>query len=278
MQRKLLTIVGAFGFVLLIAAAFLATDHLVTDAHRAGFKKGMDETFTSLEEVEGHGRAFRGIRGLGGLGKALSSNILDFETAELLPPAPEGWQARAYVPEHAYHIFGDISAAPDVAKLKLKWIQRRFEDDANRRKYGTAATYDHDGYLVILRLDGKIKGFRAMGGDGNQSKFLKASRFDLGNETLMTVDGIAINVSAPEDYHGHVPNFRLFSFGIGHLVQGEILTNAPDAHVADLMKGMQIAALQSLLPRATKDYRAGEGFVAYFEEADEEEAAQAEAG
>lgn len=279
MSRTVLHVIGGCGVVLTLGAFFLWFDQLVTDDHRAGVRESMSETFSALEDHEGYGRANRAIRGFGGVGNALLSEggLLEFEAASLLPQPSEHWEMREYVPAHGQHVFGDTTDADPVALLKLKYIQNRFEDDTKRRKYGTAATYARDGYIVILRLDGNMKGFRAMGEGVSLSKYLKA-RHSVGPATLVSIDGVAVNQKRQEDLPGYVPQFRLFDFSLGHLLRGEILTNAPDAYVAEVIEHLPVAAFQAILPRPTTDFEPEAGFVTYFEPDITEEDAREEAG
>lgn len=262
-MRYVLFTIGALGFALIMGAVFLTIDHMVTDDHRAVVQDKITSATESIEDSKG--RKTRGLRGALASAKALSNGIFRSAPISLdlmLPPPPQGWTRVDYQPAHGEQLTG-IKAVRSLLSLgSTQDSLYVFEKAAKRRNMGAVATYQNGDFLILMRMETEMSRFRTLenGPSNRRDRLLSPARTS--GTSYGTRSGIRINLE-PQFSTTNNPDgtsttvavdHRRFTFGIGRIVEAEILTNAPDDVMIAFFRSFDVSAFQSILPRPTDDY------------------------
>lgn len=178
------------------------------------------------------------------------------DLTQLLPPAPQGWTRRAYVPADGQIITGVAydPAAPvrDTASAVLRDYATSTAPDRQ-----IAVTYEKAGRLVVLRLAydpdvavSRIEHTASTGGDANG--------LPPGARAYGRIKGLAFAQApiVPRDVEaaaGAATDFRLLMASLGQQASLTVLTNASDASLQRVLGAADTQALGQFLqdPKAT---------------------------
>lgn len=269
-MRKLVTFGFAAGFIMILGAAILAIDGYATDERRAAIDAEIYALGDANEELSRRagrrdviGRTARIIRDFKN-GLFFSAPV---DLAALMPPAPEGWARRDYSTADGTAITGE-TIVDGLNPPKTTRLLRNFANAAEKTgKMSSVATFVRDDRFVAIRLESETDPYRALKRPDSPeaAQLLAAVAHPVGTPVLASVDGIPV-FQAPQfstdSASRPVPvAYRHFMLRFGHLVYGEIITNAADADLAAILSGLNVAAFQEALPRPTQHYAEGQGFV-----------------
>lgn len=271
-MRSLLYIIGGLGSLMLLGAIFLIIDQTVTDDHRESVRASVNGTIEDIED--GKGRSTRGLRGLIAGYKALDNGI--FRDAPVgiraaLPDAPEGWEKHAYDVAHGEALTGATALRSLHSGISTEDILYDFRETAAQREMGAAATFMSPSGPILIRLGSSHKRYQMVekAEIRHRDRYLKPARYENGSKLFATLDGLAVH-EAPAitqtrkssgGYTSDPVDYRRFTFGVGRVIDGEILTRATDEDVLALLAGIDIATLQASLPRPSHGYTPGTGLV-----------------
>ena len=269
-MRKLVTFVFALGFIMILGAAIIAIDGYATDERRAAVDAEIYARADANEELRGRagrrdfiGRTARIIRDL----KQGLFFSVPVELAQVMPPAPEGWVRRDYTATDGEAITGE-TIVEGLNPPRTTQLLHAFRNTAEKTgKMSAVATYARGERLVALRLESETDRFRSLKRPDSPeaAQLLAAVPHPADTPVLAAVDGIPV-FQAPQ-FSTDVARrpvpvaYRYFTLNIGHLVFGELITNAADADLAAILSGLNVAAFQDALPRPTQHYAAGQGLV-----------------
>lgn len=271
-MRSILFIIGGLGAIMTLGAIFLVIDQVVTDEHRASVQASVNNTIEDIEDSQG--RHSRGLRGLIASYKALDEGIFSEKPvgiATALPPAPEGWQKLNYDTAHGEALTGGVAKRSLTTGITTDGVLYDFKETAKQREMGVVATYVTASGPILIRLSSSRKNYQIVNkGEARvRDRYMGLARVDAGSKLYATLDGMAIH-EAPAinqtrrssgGFDSTPVDYRRFTFGIGRVIRGEILTRAADEDILALLAGIDIAGLQASLPRPTKGYTAGTGLV-----------------
>ena len=196
-MRIVVKFVFGLGFLMILGAAFVAIDGLATDERRAAVDATIDDLAAENEEKRGRtrrmdivGRTARMIRDFKN-GIFFSAPV---SLAEILPPAPEGWQRREYATVDGLTITGEVTPDGQIGLPKTGSILRRFDAASGFGNMATAVTYAKGGRLVSLRLVSSTDTFRTLASKDEKeiSQLLSVRGWPKGRPVLGLIDGIAI--------------------------------------------------------------------------------------
>ncbi len=199
----------------------------------------------------------------------------DIDLRGQMPPAPDGWYARAYTQEDGEAIVEAELIKTMVSKSTTNNILLDFRRADQAGAGGETMTYMRGQMLMALRMQrleqlntntvqgqilGELNASMASMGDLNAAFNDGAPRKSL----FARADGIDWTLhprTSRRPSTGDVTpvNYRRFTANLGGYIELEIITNAGDAHVAALIGQIDMAALNALLPTPAADYRAGVG-------------------
>ena len=271
-MRGILYLIGGLGTVMALGAAFLIIDQLITDDHRSSVRASVNDTIDDIEDSEG--RRSRGLRGLISSYKALDNGIFrdtPVGIAAALPPAPEGWQKLEYTEAHCEAFTGTKARRALIVGVNTEDHLSKFRDTSKQRKMGEAITYVSPSGPILIRLSSSLKKYRIVEGTNlrQRDRYLRAAKVEDGSKLFATLDGLAIhetpalNKKLRKDggYDTTPVDYRRFTFGVGRVIEGQIMTRTSDEDILTLLAGLNIAALQASLPTPSRGYTAGTGLV-----------------
>ncbi len=199
----------------------------------------------------------------------------DIDLRGQMPPAPDGWYARAYTQADGETIVEAELIQSMVSKSTTNDVLLDYRRADQAGAGGETMTYMRGKMLMALRMQrleqvntntvqGQILGeinasmamFDNIGGalgqsGSSKSLFARADGIDW-TEQPRTSRRPATGEVTPV-------NYRRFTAKLGTFIEMEILTNAADTHVAALIGQIDMAALNALLPAPAPEYREGVG-------------------
>ena len=255
-------IVAGLGFVLILTFAILLIDEMGTEERRAAVDAQLD---AMAEDPDGEGGL---IRSAAFFFQRMKDSV--FYTAPItlddgLPPPPEGWRRVAYSTALGEAIMGEPFDPDPPSTLtrgisKTQEIYRDFSRRTATRNMGAAAVYVRGERMVALSLESSLEVFRSVGEDAS---VMLPPEVSLERPLLARIDGHSVVQAAQysTDPDGApVPvAYRRFTFDLGRIVHGEILTNGADADIMAVLSVLDIGFFQAALPQPTQDYAPGEG-------------------
>lgn len=269
-MRKLVTIIFGLGFIMVLFAAVVAIDGFATDERRAAVDAEIYARADANEDLRGRerrrdivGRTARIIRDFKN-GLFFSAPV---DLAALMPPAPDGWVRRDYATADGEAITGE-TIVDGLNPPTTTRLLRDFSNAAEKTgKMSSVATYARGERLIAIRLVSETDLYRSLKRPDSDeaAQSLAAVPRQAGTPVLASLDGIPV-FQEPQfsfDNAGRpVPvSYRRLTLNIGHLVSGEVITNAADADLAAILSGLDVAAFQNAMPRPTQHYAEGQGFV-----------------
>lgn len=259
-MRRIAVFIAALGIVMVMGAVFVAIDGFATDDRKEAFSGAVDQMADGQDGQPGRRSA------LGGLAKAAKS--LDagvffsapVELADALPAPPEGWERRAYDGSVALAVTGEELIGFNWTKSQD--MLARFAEAAEG-KGGAAAVYAWEDRLIAIRLGAELDDFRrvANGSEAEVTALLSAPPLPAEATVLGTMDGIEIIEGEAYSEGAPPETYRRFTFSLGTIVGGEVITTAADADLVAVLSGLNVALIEAALPRPTQNYAPGSGFV-----------------
>lgn len=281
-MRGVLYVVGGLGCLMVLGASFLIIDHLITDDHRASVQASVASTVEDIENS--NSRKTRGVRGLISSVKALDNGIFRDKPvgiAMALPEAPEGWEKLKYQEQHGTAITGKTAKRSLITGVTTAGMLHTFRETAKQREMGIAATYISPSGPIMIRLTSSHRKYEVVqeGKPRAVARALAPMSHETDSTLFARLDGLAVHEARPVDRQRKSMNeiakdpaqdpyvltpvdYRRFTFGLGRVIAGEIVTKARAEDVMTLLGSVDIAVLQASLPRPTDDYIAGTGLVA----------------
>ncbi|MEM9970204.1 MAG: hypothetical protein AAF762_03780 [Pseudomonadota bacterium] len=261
-------IVFFFGCILVFGAFVIAVDQFATPERKEAFAETTESIGDALAEAPEERTTRRSRRSVSGLfdgAKALANGIFrsaPVVMAEVMPEAPEGWTARDFVETDFALATGETEEA--ISASDIRHDRFWFNKAARGKSLSAATTYIRGDRVMVMRLFSELDRFRKAdaGKPEEKAKMFAIPGAPRGSYVFATLDGLEVHQHPQfrQQSNGRFPvTYRRFTFGIGHVVEGEIFATASDEDVLALLSGIDVAAVQVELDRATDGYEAGAG-------------------
>ncbi len=267
-MRIFLKTLLALGAIMMMGAFFLVVDQFATDERKEAFNTQVDSMTDAMAETPE--RAPNCRRRCGGFWHSiqpLANGVFrssPVAMADIMPPAPVGWERREYTPADRDALVSDPSQRSFLSSNAGNRMLRAFEKAAAGKSMSSAMTYQSCERVVMIRLQSKLDNFRKAdaGTNAEKRKMLSMKRFPANARLFMTVDGHPIGV-LPQFLtiqNGYVPTeYRRFAFSMGRIVQGEVIARASDADLVDILGKIDFAGVQAVLDEPTDRFVLGKG-------------------
>ncbi|MEM8978779.1 MAG: hypothetical protein AAGD04_04805 [Pseudomonadota bacterium] len=269
-MRALALSIAGLGGLLVLVAGFMAFERYADNGGRALVQQEITQTVDALTDADqGTSRRKRGLAGLAKTARDLSSGV--FRTSPIalktaMPPAPEGWEKTAFdLAQTEWLTSFDYEPSP-LYEGELHAMISDFVKTDKRKSLGAVATYTKGVRMVQMRAYAELDSFRTLAtGSALERKALLAENPGGPKLVLATLDGHPLRLHPQKmrltsSFEEEPVDFRRLSLTVGHVYEFEIITNASDADIATVVQGLDIAALQDVLPEPTLGYRLGTGF------------------
>ena len=191
-----------------------------------------------------------------------------------MPAAPDGWTARVYEQADGTAITGTEMIRTAISKSTTNNILMDFARDVGVQKGAEVFTYENGDLKMALRMR-LLDRFneRTLRGGIMASLSANMSGMDFGgsgsggrsNGLFAKLDGIDFiqkpRFSKIPGVSQDMPvNYRNFVATVGQYIKIQLITNASDADVAALLSGIDMNALNAMLPETAPEFRAGIGW------------------
>lgn len=266
-MRILLKSVLLLGCIMLFGAFMLAVDQFATPERKEAFNGATGQLADAMAETPEESTGRNRGKGLWKSIQALANGVFrssPVELAQIMPPAPEGWERRDYAPADGLRLIG---AATDGTARVEGWERRilsGFREASEGRALGSAVVYQSGERIVAIRMQGELDNFRKAdaGTAAEKAKMLAMPRPPDGAMLYMTVDGLPIGVlpqfTQVKDRR-YPTEYRRFVFAMGRLVEGEVIARASDADLVAILGRIDFAAFQVALDEPTERFVMGKG-------------------
>lgn len=247
-----------FGGILLIAAMALMLFQQMQTEEVAGAGDKDDEKVTVAAAPSGGG----------GMGFALQMMWEDLtgsttvrpqvDISDLVPPDPEGWYATDYRTKDGEEITKATFSRSPIAKNSTNTILQRFDDAAQGKGNAIARSYLRGSQRIafLMYVPDQFNTNTIRG--GIMSSISNQMSMDFGStgrrtEVFALHNGVPIIEAAPFSKNvssgTRVPvDYRVFNADVGGMFKIQILTNASDASVAEVLESVPMGELIAKLP------------------------------